>query len=108
MSIGADDRQIIGNFQPDFVAGMTNRFEYKNFDLNIVLFGRFGQTVVVNYLSADGGGAGYPFFLNSRVNQIKVDYWTPENPTNAFPQPDASRRWSAVYFHTNLPGWFLY
>lgn len=88
-SITAADRQVIANFQPDFVAGMTNRFEYKNFDLNIVLFGRFGQTVVANYLAADGGGAGYPFFLNSRVNQLKVDYWTPTNASNDFPQPDA-------------------
>ena len=40
--INAADRKIIGNFQPDFVAGMTNHFEYKNFDLNVVLFGRFG------------------------------------------------------------------
>lgn len=90
-SIGASDRQIIGNFQPDFIAGMTNNFQYKNFDLNVVMFGRFGQTVVANYLSADGGANGYPFFLNSRVNIHKVDYWTPTNPTNAFPQPDASR-----------------
>jgi len=90
-SIGASDRQIIGNFQPKLVAGLTNHFEYKNFDLNIVMFGRFGQTVVATYLSADGGGNGYPFFMNSRVNQLKVDYWTPTNPTNAFPQPDASR-----------------
>lgn len=99
-SIGAEDRQIIGNFQPDFVAGLTNRFQYKNFDLNVVLFGRFGQTVVVNYLAADGGAAGYPFFLNSRVNQLKVDYWTPENPTNAFPQPDAGR--DALLFTSTL------
>jgi len=63
----------------------------KNFDLNVVMFGRFGQTVVATYLSADGGANGYPFFMNSRVNQLKVDYWTPTNPTNAFPQPDASR-----------------
>lgn len=98
--INAADRQIIGNFQPDFVAGLTNHFEYKNFDLNIVLFGRFGQTVVVNYLAADGGAAGYPFFLNSRVNQHKVDYWTPTNPTNAFPQPDASR--DALQFTSTL------
>jgi TonB-linked SusC/RagA family outer membrane protein len=90
-SITAADRQIIGNFQPDLVAGMTNHFEYKNFDLNVVLFGRFGQTVVATYLSADGGASGYPFFLNSRVQQLKVDYWTPTNPTNAFPQPDAGR-----------------
>lgn len=88
-AITAADRQIIGNFQPDLVAGLTNHFQYKNFDLNLVLFGRFGQTVVTTYFSADGGGGGYPFFLNSRVQQFKVDYWTPTNPTNAFPQPDA-------------------
>ena len=90
-AVDASDRQIIGDFQPDFIAGMTNHFEYKNFDLNVVIFGRFGQTVVATYLSADGGANGYPFFMNSRVNQLKVDYWTPANPTNAFPQPDASR-----------------
>jgi TonB-dependent starch-binding outer membrane protein SusC len=89
--IDAGDRQIIGDFQPKLVAGLTNNFKYKNFDLNVVLFGRFGQTVVATYLSADGGAGGYPFFLNSRVNQQKIDYWTPTNPTNAFPQPDASR-----------------
>jgi hypothetical protein len=90
-AIGPEDRQIIGDFQPNLVAGMTNSFAYKGFDLNIVLFGRFGQTIAATYLSADGGAAGYPFFLNSRVNQHKIDYWTPDNPTNAFPQPDASR-----------------
>lgn len=89
-AITAADRSVVGNFQPTLVAGLSNRFEYKNFDLNIVMFGRFGQTVVATYLSADGGGAGYPFFLNSRVNQQKVDYWTPRNATNDFPQPDAA------------------
>jgi TonB-linked SusC/RagA family outer membrane protein len=88
-AITAADRQVIGSFQPSLVAGLTNRFQYKNFDFSFVLFGRFGQTVAATYLSADGGGNGYPFFLNSRVNQLKVDYWTPSNPTNAFPQPDA-------------------
>jgi TonB-dependent starch-binding outer membrane protein SusC len=90
-TITAADRQIVGNFQPDLVAGLTNHLEYKNFDFNFTLFGRFGQTVVVTYLSADGGANGYPFFLNSRVEQLKVDYWTPTNATNAFPQPDAGR-----------------
>ncbi len=99
--INAADRQIIGSFQPDFVAGMTNRFEYKNFDLNIVLFGRFGQKVVATYLTGgEGGGSGYGFFMNSRVQQHKVDYWTPTNPTNAFPQPDAGR--DALMFTSTL------
>jgi len=90
-AITAADRQVIGTFQPKLVAGLTNHFEYKNFDLNFVLFGRFGQKAVVTYLSADGGAAGYPFFGNSRVEQLKVNYWTPTNPTNDFPQPDAGR-----------------
>ncbi len=90
-AITAADRQVIGTFQPKLVAGLTNHFEYKNFDMSFVLFGRFGQTAVVTYLSADGGAAGYPFFGNSRVEQLKVNYWTPTNPTNDFPQPDAGR-----------------
>ena len=90
-AITAADKQIIGNYQPDLVAGMTNNFQYKNFDLNIVMFGRFGQNAVVTYLSADGSAAGHPFFGNSRVQQHKVNYWTPTNPTNDFPQPDAGR-----------------
>lgn len=90
-AITAADKQVIGNYQPDLVAGLTNRFEYKNFDLNVVMFGRFGQNAVITYLSADGSAAGYPFFGNSRVEQLKVDYWTPTNPTNEFPQPDAGR-----------------
>jgi TonB-linked SusC/RagA family outer membrane protein len=89
--ITADDRQIIGTFQPKWVAGLTNHLEYKNFDLNFVLYGRFGQTAVVTYLSADGSAGGYPFFMNSRVEQLKVNYWTPTNPTNDFPQPDAGK-----------------
>src|SRR4029078_1387787 len=40
-AITAADRQVLGSFQPNLVAGMTNYFQYKNFDLNIVLFGRF-------------------------------------------------------------------
>lgn len=30
----ADDRVLIGSDVPDFSAGMTNRFSYKNFDLS--------------------------------------------------------------------------
>ena len=89
-AISAADLQIIGNFQPDFDAGFTNRFNYKAFDLSIVTFARIGQTVALPYLTADGSAQGYPFFNNSRVNQYKVNYWTPLNPTNDFPSPDAS------------------
>ena len=88
--IDAADRQILGNFQPQWEGGLTNRFAYKNFDLTVVMYARMGMKVLVPYVTADGGNQGFPFFMQTRVNQLKVDYWTPNNPTNAFPQPDAT------------------
>ncbi|MES2005806.1 MAG: TonB-dependent receptor [Bacteroidota bacterium] len=87
--IDANDRQVLGNFQPDWEGGITNRFTYKGFDLSIVIFARMGMKVLVPYLTADGGSNGYPFYNQGRVNQLKTDYWTRTNPTNAFPAPDA-------------------
>jgi TonB-linked SusC/RagA family outer membrane protein len=87
--IDANDRQVIGNFQPDWEGGFTNRFSYKGFDLSVVIFARMGMKVLVPYVTADGGAQGFSFFNQSRVNQLKTDYWTRTNPTNAFPAPDA-------------------
>jgi len=87
--IDASDRQILGNFQPRWEGGLTNRFAYRGFDLSVVVVARMGMKVVVPYLTADGGGNGFPFFNQGRVNQVKTNYWTRSNPTNDFPAPDA-------------------
>lgn len=87
--IDAADRQILGNFQPKWEGGFTSRFNYKGFDLSVVIFARMGMKVLVPYLTADGGAQGFPFFNQGRVNQIKINYWTRSNPTNDFPAPDA-------------------
>jgi TonB-linked SusC/RagA family outer membrane protein len=87
--ITSADRQIIGNFQPKWEGGFTNRFSYKAFDLSVVMYARMGMKVLVPYLSADGGANGFGFFNQGRVNQIKTNYWTVNNPTNDFPAPDA-------------------
>jgi TonB-linked SusC/RagA family outer membrane protein len=87
--IDANDRQILGNFQPQWEGGMTNRFSYKGFDLSVVVFARMGMQVLVPYVTADGGAAGFSFYNQGRVNQLKTDYWTRTNPTNGFPAPDA-------------------
>jgi len=91
--ITPDDRMILGNFQPKFDAGLTNKVSYKRFDLSMSIYARIGMKVVVPYVSSEPGGSnftGYSFFNQSRQNQLKVDYWTPAHATNAFPQPDAS------------------
>ncbi|MBS1664144.1 MAG: TonB-dependent receptor [Bacteroidetes bacterium] len=87
--IDASDRQILGNFQPRWEGGLTNRFSYKGWDLSVVVVARMGMKVVVPYLTADGGGNGFPFYNQGRVNQLKTNYWTRTNPTNDFPAPDA-------------------
>jgi TonB-linked SusC/RagA family outer membrane protein len=80
----ADDRVIIGSDIPDFSTGITNRFNFKNFDLSFFLFGRFGQTIVSGFHQSNNSLAG-------RYQQIKVDYWTQLNPTNEFPQPKSTQ-----------------
>lgn len=89
--IDAADRQIIGNFQPKWEGGFTNRISYKGFDFSTVIYARMGMKALVPYLSGtSGGGSGFGFFNQGRSNQYKVDYWTNENPTNAFPRPDGN------------------
>lgn len=87
--INADDMQVVGSAQPKWIGGITNRFTYKNFDLSVVAFARWGGTAIATYFQSNNGGTGgYAFFSQARVNQWKVDYWTPSNPTNLFPHPE--------------------
>jgi len=91
--ITPDDRKIIGNFQPKFDAGFSTKVEYKRFDLSMSFYARVGMKVVVPYVSSEPAGAnntGYNFFNSGRSNQLKVDYWTPTNPTNNFPAPTST------------------
>ncbi|GAA4051792.1 TonB-dependent receptor [Hymenobacter glaciei] len=77
------DRQIIGSRQPKFEAGMTQRIRFKGFDLTAVALTRVGATIVDPLLF----GNSYFTTFEGRRNQVNLDYWTPTNPTNAFPQP---------------------
>jgi len=97
--ITAADDQIIGNFQPKYTFGMTNRFNFKNFDLSIVIQGRMGFTTVVPYVSSSNSSTnGWQFLNLGRHNQPVLDYWTPTNPTNAFPEPNSNTQLS--YYST--------
>jgi len=86
------DRSVVGSSQPDWTGGMTNRFTFSNFDLSVVTFARMGATLVATYYQNDGSTNGYFGFGTGRSNQVAVDYWTPLNPTNAFPIPNNNDR----------------
>jgi TonB-linked SusC/RagA family outer membrane protein len=102
--IDANDRQVLGNFQPKWEGGITNRFSYRNLDASVVIYARMGMKVLVPYLTGNStGSGGYAFFNQSRVNQVKVDYWRDDNPTNAFPAPDAN---NAVQWFGSTLGYY--
>jgi TonB-linked SusC/RagA family outer membrane protein len=82
--INANDRQILGSAIPAFVAGLTNRFEYKGFDLSFFLYARQGQFIVSGFHQGNNALAG-------RYNNLDIDYWTPNNPTNEFPRPNENQ-----------------
>lgn len=81
--IDPGDRQILGSDIPKISGGMTHRFNYKGFDLSVFVFARLGSMIK----SPEFGN----FRFNSgRVNQYRIDYWTKDNPTNEFPQPNSN------------------
>ncbi len=78
-NISAADRMILGDREPDFVANMTNQFSYKNWDFSVTAYIRWGGMTAV--------GAFAPY-SKKRYNKFVFDYWTPDNPTNAYPRPN--------------------
>ncbi|MEA5256372.1 TonB-dependent receptor [Arcicella aquatica] len=44
--ITVDDRTTLGNYQPDFMAGLNNTFSYKGFDFSFMFQGTFGGEIV--------------------------------------------------------------
>lgn len=82
--INADDRVIQGSDVPKFSGGITNRFNYKGFDLSFFFYARVGNLIRSEFHRNLNQLAG-------RYQQIKVDYWTPNNPTNEFPRPKSTQ-----------------
>jgi hypothetical protein len=78
-----DDRQVLGSVEPDFQGGFNTRVSYKGLDLSVLGFFKSGGLLV----SAIHSPTSYLNMNNGRRGQLKIDYWTPENPTNAYPKP---------------------
>jgi TonB-linked SusC/RagA family outer membrane protein len=78
--INAQDQTYIGSAVPKFIVGLQNTVKYRGFDLNVFAMARYGQTLNAQFLGRynPGGTGNTPSVIN---------YWTPENPTNDYPQP---------------------
>ncbi|WP_185958214.1 SusC/RagA family TonB-linked outer membrane protein [Fodinibius sediminis] len=83
-TINEQDRVILGTDMPDWSGGLANHFSYRGVDLLVFLYASTGQTIFNEYKDTA---------LNGRYNNLDVDYWTPDNPTDRHPRPDASREY---------------
>jgi TonB-linked SusC/RagA family outer membrane protein len=78
------DRQVLGNDVPSAYGGLTNKVKFKGFDLSIFLYYRLG--FMINSEFSNGQAT-----MQGRYNNLKVDYWTIDNPTNEYPRPNRNQ-----------------
>ncbi len=80
-----NDRVVLaGENRPNWFGGLNNKLSYKGFDLSVYLFARWGQTINPSFLGR------YDRQSNLSNSSKAIDYWTPENPTNEYPRPNAN------------------
>lgn len=92
--ITPEDRVVIGNANPDWTLGVTNRLGYKGLELSFMVNARIGNTII-----SEAAGS---YKIDALENGPMVDYWTPENPTNAYPRPNAGTSRASTRYYTTL------
>jgi len=84
--IDARDQYIVGTPEPKWEGGTTQRVAYRNFDFTVVVFARVGGMI-----SSALFGAGFTNTMQGNYNNVNVAYWTPNNPTNAWPKANSAQ-----------------
>ncbi len=74
--VSTNDKQILGHKTPDWTLGFANQFVWKDFDLSIMCSMRWGQMI----------SGGLLTYMDNINQPVCYDYWTPTNPTNAYPR----------------------
>jgi hypothetical protein len=98
--LDASDRTVLGSPIPDFVWGMTNQFNYKNFDLSIQVNGVQGGDISMrNMEDIFGRGAG----LSNTTYEYYNNYWRPDRTDAKYAAPTRKQ-----YDGTDLNGSLVY
>ncbi|MCM4167118.1 TonB-dependent receptor P3 [Arenibacter antarcticus] len=75
-----DDRVIVGSETPDYIMGIRNQFNYKDFDFSFFIYTRQGVKWKSSYLTGTFGEVD-----GDRYNvDATLDFWTSTNPTNNY------------------------
>ena len=79
-SITGDDRTIIGQAQPDLTFGINNTFSFGNIDFSFFIDSQIGKDIAnIENIRLLG-------FSEKQSLNVKLDRWTPENPSTIWPR----------------------
>lgn len=94
------DMQLIGNRDPGFIMGLSNRFRWKNFDFSFDLNGLFDR-IMMDPTYIDFGSTAEPI-AQYGYNGLRIldKRWMPDNPSDKYP--------SSFYTHSiySYGDWF--
>jgi hypothetical protein len=83
-----DDETLIGNVNPDYIFGITNRVTFGHFDLSALVQGMHGNNIVnanlLQFLQLNGSG-------NIPMEYYQNAFDPVTNPTGKYPRIDANR-----------------
>ncbi len=80
--IDANDKQIIGNAQPDFTGGFINDFSYSNFTLNVFLQFSYGNDIYSNLNMMRNW-----VFAYNNVSTDALTRWRKQGDITNYPRP---------------------
>lgn len=83
-TISPDDRVILGTDVPSAYGGLTNTFSFKGIDFSFFLYYRLGFMLDSRFHESQAT-------MQARYNNIRADYWTIDNPSNAYPRPNENQ-----------------
>jgi TonB-linked SusC/RagA family outer membrane protein len=89
-----NDRIIVGTNRPSWIGNFSTDIKAYGFDLNVQTFARWGQMIRYGLVGV--------YDPQANENSLVHNYWTPENPTNDFPRPNASKSQSATLYYSSL------
>ncbi len=96
--INPDDKVVLGSQSPDWIAGMTNTFNYKNIEFNVQMNTRqgvFGHSEWhQNFSTFQGDRAVF--------NSLDQDYWTPNNQNARYPSPEYGEDGGRPWFYEDM------
>lgn len=92
-----NDRIVLGgDNRAKWFGGLDDNFTYKGFDANIYIFARWGQMIKPSFLGR------YDRQSNLSNSSKAINYWTPENPSNDYPRPNANVSGSSTLYWSTL------